>query len=97
MQQNAATLLEGTSIPQPQTPHNKSMQMIIWNCMGAQSTDFRRNFQSLLNYHKPVLVALLEKHLQDHEQLKEDFNFINMAQAPATGHSGGIENSIIES
>ncbi|KAK4706415.1 hypothetical protein R3W88_034019 [Solanum pinnatisectum] len=35
---------------------NRSMNIIIWNCRGANGPDFRRNFLSLLDWHKPPLI-----------------------------------------
>lgn len=73
-----------------QTSNNMNMNFIVWNCTGAPSPDFRRNFRSLLDYHRPTLVALLENHLADHQDLRADFQFSDMAQVPAVGHSGGL-------
>lgn len=67
-----------------------NMNFIVWKCRGAQLPDFRRNFRSILDYHRPSLVALLETHLSDHQALREDFEFFDMAQVFVEGQSGGI-------
>lgn len=56
-------------------PMNNSMNFIIWNCRGGNGLEFRRNFRSLLDWHRPPLVALLETKMQDHQTLLEDFDF----------------------
>nr|XP_016444253.1 PREDICTED: uncharacterized protein LOC107769541 [Nicotiana tabacum] len=66
------------------------MNFIIWNCRGALSTEFRRNFRSLLDYNRPALVVLLETHCQTHQNVKENFNFDGMIEVAATRHFGGI-------
>ncbi|XP_019223733.1 PREDICTED: uncharacterized protein LOC109205474 isoform X1 [Nicotiana attenuata] len=66
------------------------MNFIIWNCRGAQSDDFRRNFRSLLDYNRPSLVVLLETHCQNHQTVKEDFNFTSLIEVAANVQSGGI-------
>lgn len=72
------------------TPNNNNMNLIIWNCRWAQSVDFRRNFRSLLDYHHPSLVVLLETHYADHQHMKEEFSFTGMAEVAVIGQSGGI-------
>ncbi|OIT01474.1 putative ribonuclease h protein, partial [Nicotiana attenuata] len=52
---------------------------------GSHNAEFRRHFRFLLDNHKPTLAILLETHMHDHTSLREDFNFTNMAQAPANG------------
>ncbi|XP_075108967.1 uncharacterized protein LOC142180792 [Nicotiana tabacum] len=66
------------------------MNFIIWNCGGAQSDDFRRNFRSLLDYNRPSLVVLLETHCQSYQTVKEDFNFNGLIEVSAIGQSGGL-------
>lgn len=65
------------------------MNYIIWNCREGNGVNFRRNFQSLLDWHKPPLVAL-ETKMQDHQSLLDEFNFNNMIQVLARGNWGGI-------
>lgn len=90
MTQMTETHVEGTQHPTSRQARSRTMQIIIWNCRGAQSPNFCRNFKSLLNYHQPTLVALLEIHLQNYTHLRDDFGFNSMAQAPTDGQSGGI-------
>ncbi|KAG5621920.1 hypothetical protein H5410_007138 [Solanum commersonii] len=67
-----------------------SMNLIIWNCGGGNGPEFRRNFRSLLDWHKPPLVALLETKMQNHISLLEEFPFTRMIEVPTIGNSGGI-------
>lgn len=60
-------------------PNNHNMNFVILNCRGARSPDFQRNFRSLLDYHHPSLVVLLETHLDNHLPLRDDFSFTNMS------------------
>lgn len=66
------------------------MNIIVWNCRGCNGAEFRRNFRSLLDWHKPPLVALLETKMQCHQTLLESFPFNKMIEVPAIGNSGGI-------
>ncbi|KAH0632709.1 hypothetical protein KY284_035504 [Solanum tuberosum] len=82
------------------TPINKSMNLIVWNRRGCNEDDFRRNFRSLIDWHKPPLVALVETKMQDHQPLLDNFPFNTMIQVPANGNSGGLvmlwDNKIVE-
>ncbi|OIS97442.1 hypothetical protein A4A49_62516, partial [Nicotiana attenuata] len=69
---------------------NISMNMIIWNCRGVNSTEFRRAFRAMLDYHRPSIVALLETKMEDHHVLVQDFGYSSLIQMPANGNSGGI-------
>ncbi|OIT30136.1 hypothetical protein A4A49_57266, partial [Nicotiana attenuata] len=69
---------------------NTSMNMIIWNCQGASSAEFRRAFRAILDYHRPRIVALLETKMEDHHILVHDFGYSSLIQMPANGNSGGI-------
>lgn len=66
------------------------MNLIICNCKGANGLDYRRHFRSLLDWHKPPLVALLETKMHNHQSLLEDFPFTRMIEVPLIGNSGGI-------
>ncbi|KAK6796875.1 hypothetical protein RDI58_004576 [Solanum bulbocastanum] len=59
---------------------NRSMDIIIWNCGGSNENDFRRNFRSLIDWHKPPLVALVETKMQDDQPLLDNFPYTNMIQ-----------------
>ncbi|KAM3238895.1 hypothetical protein P3L10_013928 [Capsicum annuum] len=69
---------------------NRSMNIIIWNCRGGNNPEFKRNFRSLVNWHKPPLVALLETKKQNHQALLDKFPFTRMIEVPAAGNSGGL-------
>ncbi|KAH0652418.1 hypothetical protein KY290_030851 [Solanum tuberosum] len=69
---------------------NRTMNIIIWNCKGCNGDDFRRNFRSLIDWHKPPLVALVETKMQDHQPLLDNFPYTNMIQVPSIGSSGGL-------
>ncbi|KAF3665325.1 hypothetical protein FXO38_09654 [Capsicum annuum] len=79
---------------------NKSMNLIIWNCRGANGQDFRRNFRSLVDWHKPPLMALLETKMQDQLVLLNDFLFNRVIEVPAVGNAGGLsvlwDDSVLE-
>ncbi|KAK4731090.1 hypothetical protein R3W88_024078 [Solanum pinnatisectum] len=66
------------------------MNFIVWNCRGGNGPDFRRNFRSILDCHKPPLVALLETKMQNHQVLLDDFPFNKMIEVPVVGNSSGI-------
>lgn len=65
---------------------NTSMNMIIWNCRGASSTYFRRDFRAMLDYHRPSIVALLEIKLDDHHGLVQDFGYSSLILMTANGN-----------
>jgi len=69
---------------------NRSMNIIVWNCRGCNDPDFRRNFRSLLDWHKPLVVALLETKMQDHQPLLENVSFNKMIEVLVVGNSSGI-------
>lgn len=66
------------------------MNLIVWNCRGSHNPEFRHQFRSLLDNYRPVLAILLETHMQDHEGLRQAFEFTNMAQVSANGLVGGL-------
>ncbi|KAF3623618.1 hypothetical protein FXO38_30663 [Capsicum annuum] len=70
---------------------NKSMNLIIWNCREPNNPEFRRNFRSLVDWHKPPRVALLETKMQDHLVLLNDFSFNRVIEVPTIGNAGGLE------
>lgn len=65
-------------------------KLIIWNYKGANGQDFRRSFRSLINWHKPPLVALLETKMQDYLVLRNDFPFNRIIEVPTIGNDGGL-------
>ncbi|KAF3684304.1 hypothetical protein FXO37_01394 [Capsicum annuum] len=70
---------------------NKSMNLIIWNCREPNNPEFRRYFRSLVDWHKPPRVALLETKMQDHLVLLNDFSFNRVIEVPTIGNAGGLE------
>ncbi|MCD7447947.1 hypothetical protein HAX54_036315 [Datura stramonium] len=67
------------------------MTLMIWNCRGSEQDDFRTSYRSMLDYHRPALVLLLETHMTNHQYLADDFEFTDIANVPATGgNSGGM-------
>ncbi|XP_019244264.1 PREDICTED: uncharacterized protein LOC109224131 [Nicotiana attenuata] len=79
-----------SSLTSDTAPTQPEMNFMLWNCRGANNTDFRRNFRLLLDYHGPTLVVLFETHMHDHTVLCDDFHFTNFYKVPATGQAGGI-------
>ncbi|KAM3266562.1 hypothetical protein P3L10_003556 [Capsicum annuum] len=67
-----------------------SINIILWNCRGGNNPEFKRNFRSLVDWHKPPLVALLETKMQDYQALLDEFPFTRMIDVPAIGKSGGL-------
>lgn len=55
-----------TVLTPPTLALNRSMSIIVWNCRGGNSVDFRRNFRALLDWHQLSLVALVETTMEDH-------------------------------
>ncbi|KAH0686988.1 hypothetical protein KY284_017541 [Solanum tuberosum] len=66
------------------------MSLMIWNCRGSEQSDFRRSYRSMLNYHRPTMVLLLETHMTRHQHLADDFSFTDIANVPAIGGCGGM-------
>ncbi|KAM3360438.1 hypothetical protein P3S68_020150 [Capsicum galapagoense] len=66
------------------------MNFIVWNCRGSKRANFRRNFRELLDFHKPALVVLLETHLENHQNIPQEFHFSSVIAVPGTSHAGGI-------
>ncbi|CAL5326467.1 unnamed protein product [Camellia sinensis] len=46
--------------PLPILPNRSSMNVMLWNCRGADNKIFRRNFRELVRLHHPNVVALFE-------------------------------------
>ncbi|KAK6779891.1 hypothetical protein RDI58_022075 [Solanum bulbocastanum] len=87
---NVSTMtIKNTLVVTPTRP-NRSMNLIRWNCRGGNGPDFRRNFRSLLDCHKPPLVVLLETKMQSHQVRLDDFLFNKMIEVPTIYNSGGV-------
>lgn len=69
---------------------NRPTRFFIWNIMGANNDNFRRNFRELINTYNPCMAALLETRMESHTALRDDFNFSDMIEGPAQGRSGGL-------
>ncbi|KAF3684010.1 hypothetical protein FXO38_00494 [Capsicum annuum] len=67
---------------------------------GANGLKFRQNFRSLVDCHKPPLVALLETKMQDHLVLLNDFSFNKVIEVPRVGNGEGLvvlsDDSLLE-
>ncbi|KAI8001819.1 hypothetical protein LOK49_LG09G02353 [Camellia lanceoleosa] len=48
------------SEPLPDFPNRTSMNIMLWNCQGADNKKFCRNFKELIKTHHPDVVALFE-------------------------------------
>lgn len=46
--------------------------------------------KDLLNTHTPSNLDLLEIEMENHESIKNDYNFNGMVESPAIGRSWGI-------
>ncbi|KAK4713659.1 hypothetical protein R3W88_019566 [Solanum pinnatisectum] len=69
---------------------NRSMTLIIWNCRGCNNKDFHRNFRSLIDWHKPPPITLVETKMSDHQVLIDEYSFTNMIQVPSVGNSRSL-------
>ncbi|KAH0776459.1 hypothetical protein KY290_007870 [Solanum tuberosum] len=69
---------EDREILNPQITHNPMTQQtsfMVWNTRGVNNENFKRNFRELICNHNPCFVALLETKMDDHFNLKNEFNF----------------------
>lgn len=85
--------LENGVIQNPQITHNQMNQQtsfMVWNIRGVNNENFKRNFRELIHNHNPFFVALLETKMDDHNNLKSEFNFDDYLEVPAQGRAGGI-------
>lgn len=73
-----------------ETPLIPIMNYIIWNTRRANSAKFKRHFKKMIDMHKPVILALLETRMSDHDSLTEDLGFSKKIQYPAVRRSGGL-------
>ncbi|KAK4717556.1 hypothetical protein R3W88_015894 [Solanum pinnatisectum] len=73
-------------------PHKETplMNFIIWNVMGANSANFRRQCEAMVKMHKPTMLVLLETRMGEHKRLTEVLKFDSQIQSAAVGLSGGI-------
>ncbi|XP_016540951.2 uncharacterized protein LOC107841591 [Capsicum annuum] len=66
------------------------MNCIIWNTGGANNAEFKRHCKAMIEMHKPIILALLETRMGDHNKLAEDLGFSNKIQYPTVGTSRGL-------
>ncbi|OIT25568.1 hypothetical protein A4A49_62809, partial [Nicotiana attenuata] len=79
------------SLPQEGTQYNDHlMKIMIWNCRGENGLEFLRNLQFLLQWNNPSILCLIEIKMQDHTSLLQEFDFTDLIQVAAYGHSSGI-------
>lgn len=84
---------EDGEILNPQITHNPMTQQtsfMVWNTVGVNNDNFKRNFKELIHNHNPCFVALLETKMDDHFNLKNEFNFDDYLEVPAQGRAGGM-------
>ncbi|XP_015060445.1 uncharacterized protein LOC107006395 [Solanum pennellii] len=84
---------EDGEILNPQITHNPMTQQtsfMVWNTMGVNNDNFKINFKELIRNHNPCFVALLETKMDDHFNLKHEFNFDDYLEVPAQGRAGGM-------
>lgn len=62
-------------IHNPKTLKSLLMKCIIWNTRGANSIEFRRHYKSMINIHKPIMIALLETKMSDYSSLVDELGF----------------------
>ncbi|OIT02208.1 hypothetical protein A4A49_56694 [Nicotiana attenuata] len=83
--------LELSLAPERSTPqHEDLMKIMLWNCRGAHNQEFHRNLRFLLMWNNPSILCLTETKMADHTDLLMDFNYTDLIQVAAQGHSGGI-------
>lgn len=76
----------GTPIMRNQSP----FKVIVWNYRGANKPTFKRNVLDIISSHNPVVLALTETRMTDHDSLLQLLSFFDVIQVPALGCSGGI-------
>lgn len=69
--------------PTPNLPD--PMTFLIWNGRGAISASFRRQCETLVKFHNPALIVLLETKMVDHKFLTEMLYFDVYLESNATG------------
>jgi hypothetical protein len=69
-----------------------SMKILLWNCRGAGNPNFRRNFATLMRYHHPAIVVLVETCIsgQCAASVSMALGFDRVIRSDVMGFSGGI-------
>ncbi|KAG5610110.1 hypothetical protein H5410_021391 [Solanum commersonii] len=65
------------------------MNFIIWNARGTNSASFRLQCDSIVMFHIPALLVLLETNMIEHRNLTEEINFDTQIQIVSNGFSSG--------
>ena len=67
-------------------------KIIVWNCQGAGSNQFRRMVKSLVDMHRPRMLVLLEPRISGikAERVIKYLRFERSHRVEAEGYSGGI-------
>lgn len=63
------------------------INFIVWNARGANSAVFRRNFEALVNMHRPTMLVLLETKMVEHKNITKALKYDNYIQTTADGLS----------
>ncbi|KAG5594328.1 hypothetical protein H5410_035560 [Solanum commersonii] len=70
------------------TPNKElSMKILLWNCRGARSADFRRNLRALIDLNNSTILALTETKMEDHGNLLQALEYTDVIQVPTLGYS----------
>nr|XP_009790175.1 PREDICTED: uncharacterized protein LOC104237683 [Nicotiana sylvestris]XP_016461404.1 PREDICTED: uncharacterized protein LOC107784743 [Nicotiana tabacum] len=65
------------------------MKILLWNCRGCNSPEFRQSFKDLIEWNKPSIVCLTETHIQSHYDLIGFVNLTDLSEISTDGYSSG--------
>ena len=74
-------------------PFNPSKMMtLVWNCRGAGSTSFHRNFLDMARHYRPTIAVIMETRISSAraEEVSSSLGFNNVCRLDASSFSGGI-------
>ncbi|KAK7859977.1 hypothetical protein CFP56_000461 [Quercus suber] len=74
-------------------PSNFSeMKILVWNCRGAGSTSFHRNFLDMTRRLRPAIAIIMETRISGTkaEEVSSSLSFNNVCRSDASSFSGGI-------
>lgn len=79
-------------VPRTQPFFAGIMKIVVWNCRGAGSRDFRRHAKELLRNHKPEVFILIETRVRNckAEKIIRKLGLGGCFKSPPEGISGGI-------
>nr|POE86178.1 hypothetical protein CFP56_07285 [Quercus suber] len=68
------------------------MKILVWNCRGMSSQNFRRSFADLSRVYRPDIVVIMETRIsgQRAEDVNSSLGFNSVRRFDATGFRGGI-------